>query len=82
MIVTTGGRSLPRTGSDGGDYALVRALGHTVTEVDFRTMASRRADGLFLAGEILDCEGRIGGFNFQWAWATGFLAGRAAVRSL
>ncbi len=53
-----------------------------LAEVDFRTMASRRADGLFLAGEILDCEGRIGGFNFQWAWATGFLAGRAAVRSL
>jgi predicted flavoprotein YhiN len=30
---------------------------------------------------MLDCDGRIGGFNFQWAWATGFLAGRAAVRA-
>jgi predicted flavoprotein YhiN len=35
--------------------------------------------GLYLIGEILDCDGRIGGFNFQWAWATGFLAGRAVA---
>jgi len=32
-----------------------------------------------LVGEVLDCDGRIGGFNFQWAWATGRLAGRAAA---
>jgi predicted flavoprotein YhiN len=40
-------------------------------------MASRRCDGLFCVGEILDVDGRIGGFNFQWAWSTGFVAGRA-----
>jgi predicted flavoprotein YhiN len=33
-------------------------------------------------GEMLDCDGRIGGFNFQWAWATGYAAGRAAAASL
>jgi len=32
-----------------------------------------------IAGEILDCDGRIGGFNFQWAWSTGYIAGRAAA---
>ena len=72
---------LPVERDRGWDFAEVTAGGVPLAEVDFRTMASRRADGLFLAGEILDCEGRIGGFNFQWAWATGFLAGRAAVRS-
>jgi predicted flavoprotein YhiN len=41
-------------------------------------MQSRKTPNLYLTGEILDCDGRIGGFNFQWAWATGFLAGRAA----
>ena len=42
-------------------------------------MASRKTPGLSLVGEILDVDGRIGGFNFQWAWATGFIAGNSAV---
>jgi predicted flavoprotein YhiN len=42
-------------------------------------MESKLVPGLYLIGEILDCDGRIGGFNFQWAWATGFLAGRAVA---
>ena len=45
-------------------------------------MASRRCENLYLCGEILDVDGRIGGFNFQWAWATGRLAGLNAARSL
>ena len=73
---------LPVETSRGWDHAEVTAGGVPLAEVDFRTLASRTCAGLHLAGEILDCEGRIGGFNFQWAWATGFLAGRAAVRSL
>ncbi len=40
-------------------------------------MASRACDGLYLCGEILDVDGRIGGFNFQWAWASGTVVGRA-----
>jgi predicted flavoprotein YhiN len=44
-------------------------------------MESRIVPGLHLAGEICDVDGRVGGFNFQWAWASGFLAGRAAVRA-
>jgi predicted Rossmann fold flavoprotein len=73
---------LPVERDRGWDFAEVTAGGVPLAEVDYRTMASRKSDGLLLAGEILDCDGRIGGFNFQWAWATGFLAGRAAVRSL
>jgi predicted Rossmann fold flavoprotein len=71
---------LPVVGHRGWNYAEVTAGGVPLAEVDFRTMESRIAPGLFLAGEILDCDGRIGGFNFQWAWATGFLAGRGAMR--
>ncbi len=66
----------------GWNYAEVTAGGVPLEEIDYRTMQSRRVPGLFLAGETLDCDGRIGGFNFQWAWATGLLAGRAAVPSL
>jgi predicted Rossmann fold flavoprotein len=48
-----------------------------VDDVDFRTMASKRCKGLYAAGEILDIDGVTGGFNFQSAWTTGWLAGRA-----
>jgi predicted Rossmann fold flavoprotein len=51
--------------------------GVTLSEVDFRTMESRRQAGLYLAGEILDIDGITGGFNFQSAWTTGWLAGTA-----
>jgi predicted flavoprotein YhiN len=43
-------------------------------------MASLLAPGLHLAGEVLDVDGDCGGFNLQWAWSSGFLAGRAAAR--
>ena len=58
------------------------AGGVPLAEIDFRTLESRRVRGLHLVGEILDCDGRIGGFNFQWAWSTGHIAGRAAARSV
>ncbi|MEX2215124.1 MAG: NAD(P)/FAD-dependent oxidoreductase [Phycisphaeraceae bacterium] len=69
---------LPVTQDRGWNYAEVTAGGVPLSEVHYRDMQSRAVPGLFLVGEILDCDGRIGGFNFQWAWATGFLAGRAA----
>ncbi|NEO83993.1 MAG: NAD(P)/FAD-dependent oxidoreductase [Spirulina sp. SIO3F2] len=50
--------------------------GVKLAEVDFKTMASRKALGLFFAGEILDIDGVTGGFNFQNAWTTGWLAGQ------
>lgn len=55
--------------------------GVCLREVDFRTMESRRCPGLFFAGEILDIDGITGGFNFQSAWTTGWIAGGAIVAS-
>ncbi|MCB9852478.1 MAG: NAD(P)/FAD-dependent oxidoreductase [Phycisphaerales bacterium] len=60
--------------SRGYAYAEVTAGGVPLTEIDGRTMASRKCPGLFLVGEILDVDGRIGGFNFQWAWSGAFVA--------
>ena len=51
--------------------------GVKLNEVDFKTMQSRRVDGLSFAGEVLDIDGLTGGFNFQSAWTTGWLAGNA-----
>jgi predicted Rossmann fold flavoprotein len=64
----------------GWNHAEVTAGGVPMEEINFRTMESKVVPGLYLVGEILDCDGRIGGFNFQWAWATGYLAGRAAAK--
>jgi predicted Rossmann fold flavoprotein len=68
---------LPVTGSRGYTYAEATAGGVALTEIDARTMASRLCPGLSLVGEILDVDGRIGGVNFQWAWSSGSVAGRA-----
>lgn len=74
--------TLPVVQHRGWNYAEVTAGGVPLNEIDYRTMHSRKVSGMYLAGEILDCDGRIGGFNFQWAWATGYLAGRAAAKTL
>ena len=66
-------------GDRGFTYAEVTMGGVPLSEVKLDTMESRVCPGLHLAGEILDVDGRIGGFNFQWAWATGFIAGGAAA---
>ena len=50
--------------------------------MNLSTMESRKCPGLYMAGEILDVDGRIGGFNFQWAWASGFVAGISMALSL
>ena len=73
---------LPVTADRGYAHAEVTAGGVPLTETELATMHSRVCPGLHLAGEILDVDGRIGGYNFQWAWATGRLAGLAAARSL
>ena len=68
---------LPWTGDEGYKKAEVTGGGVELGEVDPSTLESRRTPGLFLAGEILDAFGPIGGYNFAWAWATGRLAGTA-----
>lgn len=72
---------LPVVDSRGYDYAEVTAGGVPLTEIDPATMESRTCPGLFLVGEILDVDGRIGGFNFQWAWASGFVAAKGIAKS-
>jgi predicted Rossmann fold flavoprotein len=65
------------TGSRGFDKAEVTAGGVALEEVDSRTMQSKLVPGLYLAGEILDLDGFIGGYNFQAAFSTGRLAGES-----
>ncbi len=69
---------IPVTGDRGFDYAEVTAGGVPLDEIDLNTMRSRIRPDLFLCGEILDVDGKIGGYNFQWAWASGRLAGLGA----
>ena len=68
--------------SRGYGYAEVTAGGVPLDEIDTATMESRRQRGLFFTGEILDVDGRLGGFNFQWAWSSGWVAGHALARAL
>lgn len=68
---------MPIRGTRGYAYAEVTAGGVPLTEINPATMESRVCPGLYLVGEILDVDGRIGGFNFQWAWSGGFVAGKA-----
>jgi predicted Rossmann fold flavoprotein len=70
---------LPVIHDRGWNHAEVTAGGVPLEEINYQTMESKLVPGLYLIGEILDCDGRIGGFNFQWAWTTGLLAGRAAT---
>ena len=72
---------LPVTGTEGYRTAEVTGGGVALEEVDAGSGRSRLVPGLFFAGEILDAFGPIGGFNFQWAWATGRTAGEASARS-
>jgi predicted Rossmann fold flavoprotein len=72
---------LPVVGSRGYNFAEATAGGVRLTEIDPATMESRVCPGLFCVGEVVDVDGRIGGFNFQWAWSSGFVAGRALAGS-
>jgi predicted Rossmann fold flavoprotein len=69
----------PVVGDAGYDFAEVTAGGVPLNELRLETMESRACPGLFLCGEICDVDGRIGGYNFQWAWASGYVAGTAAA---
>jgi hypothetical protein len=75
-------RPLPVAGSRGYAFAEATAGGVPLDEVDTATMQSKLRPGLFLAGEMLDVDGRIGGFNFQWAWASAWVAAGGLARAL
>ncbi len=63
--------------TDGYDKAEVTAGGIDTDELSAKTMESRKIPGLYFIGEVVDVTGHLGGFNFQWAWASGFCAGQA-----
>ena len=65
------------SGTEGYDTAEVTAGGVDTSELSSKTMESSRVRGLYFVGEVLDVTGELGGFNFQWAWASGFAAGQA-----
>lgn len=64
-------------GTEGFEKAEVTAGGIDTDELSAKTMESRKVPGLYFVGEVVDVTGHLGGFNFQWAWASGAAAGRA-----
>ena len=70
------GFALPVRGTEGFAAAQVTAGGIKTPEFDAATMRSRLVPGLYACGEVLDIDGDCGGFNLQWAWSSGHLAGR------
>jgi hypothetical protein len=65
------------TGTEGFEKAEVTCGGVDTDQLSAKTMESRKISGLFFIGEVVDITGHLGGFNFQWAWASGAAAGRA-----
>jgi hypothetical protein len=72
--------SMPITGVNDYAQAQVCAGGVPLTEIDTAACASKKQTGLYLTGELLDMNGDCGGYNLQWAFTTGILAGRAAAK--
>ncbi len=64
-------------GTEGFEKAEVTGGGVDTNELSAKTMESRKVPGLFFIGEVVDVTGHLGGFNFQWAWASGYAAGQA-----
>jgi predicted Rossmann fold flavoprotein len=64
-------------GTEGYAKAEVTAGGVDTGELSAKTMESRKVPGLYFIGEVVDVTGHLGGFNFQWAWASGYCAGQA-----
>ena len=72
------GLEITLTETMGMDCAQVTAGGICTAEFDPKTMESKLVPGLYACGEVLDIDGDCGGFNLQWAWSSGRLAGRSA----
>jgi len=70
------------TGSLGFEDSQVTAGGIDINEVDAKTLQSKVIRGLFFSGEVLDIDGRCGGFNLQWAWSSGYIAGKNASKNI
>ena len=64
------------SGTEGFDKAEVTLGGIDTNELSSRTMESKKVKGLYFIGEVVDVTGWLGGYNFQWAWSSGFAAGQ------
>lgn len=69
-------------GTKGFDHAQVSAGGVDTDQINPTTMESRIVSGLYFAGEVVDIDGMCGGYNLQWAWSSGFVAGSAAADNI
>jgi predicted Rossmann fold flavoprotein len=69
--------TLTPSGTEGYAKAEVTAGGVDTAELSSTTMEAKKAPGLYFIGEVVDVTGQLGGFNFQWAWASGYAAGQA-----
>ena len=79
MVELLKGFSLEITGKRPVAEAIITSGGVKVSEIDPKTMESKKVPGLYLAGEIIDCDAYTGGFNLQIAWATAYAAGTSAA---
>jgi predicted flavoprotein YhiN len=70
--------TLKPTGTEGYRTAEVTLGGVDTEGLDSTTMAARHVPGLYVIGEVVDVTGWLGGYNFQWAWASGWAAGQVA----
>ena len=77
LVENLKGFTLDITGKRPVSEAIITSGGIKVSEIDPKTMASKRISGLYFAGEIIDCDGYTGGFNLQIAWATAYAAASA-----
>jgi predicted Rossmann fold flavoprotein len=72
----TGWRVVP-SGTEGYKKAEVTAGGVSTSELSSNTMEAKKIAGLYFIGEVVDVTGHLGGYNFQWAWASGYAAGQS-----
>lgn len=68
------------SGVKGFDFAQVTAGGIKTSEINTKTLELKKYKGVYLCGEILDVDGDCGGYNLQWAWSSGFVAGESSIR--
>ena len=81
LVETLKGFDVEITGKRPVAEAIITSGGVKVSEIDPKTMESKKVRGLYFAGEIIDCDAYTGGFNLQIAWATGFAAGKAIAET-
>ena len=75
LALTLSSLVIKPSGTEGYRTAEVTLGGVKTDEISSKTMQSSRVDGLYFIGEVLDVTGHLGGYNFQWAWSSGYVAG-------